>query len=232
MPNWHGRTTIRPPRQVDDDGAQGDYLRHALELAPKALDYRRLRGHLLARLGEFDEAAREFVAATPEQIEQGLLMARWRARALLGARDMDAYRGLQASLTDAVQDSEVWSKRFVAAWLGALIPETTENFENYVKLLQNAMVEEERKLGEENVLHIGSQDRTILILGAMQYRLGRHNDAHRTLSELAAKLGESTGTKGQYILACTQYYITDTLTDALHSTFISVSVCVCVCVWG
>ena len=47
----------------------------------------------------------------------------------------------------------------------------------------------------------------MLILGAMQYRLGRHNEAHRTLEERTERLRQSTDTEGLYILACAEYFL-------------------------
>lgn len=189
------------------DESQVDYLLQALKLAPQALDYRYLRGHVLARLGRFDEAAREFAAATPERPEQGLWMARWRARALLGARDMDAYRELQASLVDAVRDSQVSSKRLDVAWLGALIPDTTEDFERDVAKWQKSLAAEGPTQEQKNGVKVKIQDGPELILGSMLYRRGRYDYAQQTMTDLVTKLSGSSDAHGQYILACANYLL-------------------------
>ncbi len=183
---------------------QPSYLRRALDLAPKALDYRYLRGHALARLGEFDAAAREFSAAVPGQLKQGLWMARWRAYALLGARDMATYRELQAALMDGVRDSEVWSKQLAVAWLGALIPGANDEFNAYVKELTALKLGKPTKLNDDRD---GLYDVDMLRLGTMQYRLGRYAEAYETLAGLVANPDPSADTKGQYILTCTHYFL-------------------------
>ena len=61
-------------------------LRKAIELAPRTLDFRLLRGPACARLGQYDDAAKEFGAAVPNRPELGLRIALGEAYALLGAR--------------------------------------------------------------------------------------------------------------------------------------------------
>ena len=95
---------------------------------------------------------------------------------------MDAYRGLQASLVDAVRNSEVWSKRLEMAWLGALLPGATDGFDSCVEYLAALKSKGLQQLDE------GIDDRRMVQLGAMLYRLGRYDEAHRALADMAAKL--------------------------------------------
>jgi hypothetical protein len=63
-------------------------------LAPKTLGYRITRGNWLARLDNYDEAAKNFAAAMPRGVNSGFKAADLRMYAYLGARDLYAHRHL------------------------------------------------------------------------------------------------------------------------------------------
>jgi tetratricopeptide (TPR) repeat protein len=179
-------------------------MRRVVELAPRTLDYRDLRGPALAQLGDFDAAAKEFAAAVPPQAELGLLFAICQADALLGARDMDAYRHLCKRLVHAVEDSTLWSKRLFVAWRAALIPGAVDGFEENVKLIRDDLAKSasEGKGGLESVVHV-----CVLYYGAMLYRLEAYDDAVEALMTLPPRFAQGSDKSGQYTLACAQYFL-------------------------
>jgi tetratricopeptide (TPR) repeat protein len=194
--------------ELADDELQRDYLQRTLEVAPKELDYRFLRGNAYARLGQFEESAREFAATVPEQMNEGLWMARWQALALLGARDLDAYRALYASMMSAVHDSEVWSKRLFVAWLGTLDTNTTKEFDADVQawleeLARLYQQQENNEPGLDEVLDYNGH----LIYAALLYRRGEYARAERFLNKLVASLGESAAAEGQRVQVCAHYFL-------------------------
>jgi tetratricopeptide (TPR) repeat protein len=178
-----------------------------VELAPKALDYRSLRGNALARLGRYDEAAQEFAAAVRPQTELGLGFAMMQAFAHLGARDLDAYRDLRATLVHAIQNSEVGSNRLEVAWLGALVPDSVDGFEDLVKSVREEVAETKLHPDKNDPTKNELDSATLGTLGAVLYRLGRYEDAVRTLTESSAKLDQGPDQNGQYLLACGQYFL-------------------------
>jgi eukaryotic-like serine/threonine-protein kinase len=178
-------------------------LRRSVELAPKELGYRSLRGPALARLGQYDDAAKEFGAAVPAQTELGLQFAIWGGYALLGARDMDAYRDLRKSLVHAVANSKVGSRRLEVAWLGALVPDAVDGFEDNVKQIRADLA----KSASEGKPGLEEDDKAALYLGAMLYRLGQYDDAVSTLTKLPTKLDEGSDQNGQYAQACAEYFL-------------------------
>nr|WP_261360760.1 protein kinase [Aeoliella straminimaris] len=181
-----------------EESQREDYLRKVVETAPQTLDYRLLRGQAFAELGDFDAAAREFSAATPTQIERGLMAARCHAYALLGGRDMERFRELHADLAKAIGDDEVDSKRFQTAWLGALIPDTTMGFDALVNDLA-------KQIKEQRNFERGNWE--IMLLGAMQHRLGRYDDANDTLTTLRSKYNGASDSTDRYVLACIDYFL-------------------------
>jgi WD40 repeat protein/serine/threonine protein kinase len=181
-----------------------DELRKALEFAPTTLDYGYLRGFALARLGQYDDAANEFAAVVPSRLELGLRFANWQAYALLGARDMDAYRSLCKRLVHAVEDSQLLGKRMMVAWLATLIPNAVDSFEDNVRLFRNE-IEESASKGEGGLE--ASDDILVRCYGAMLYRLGKYDEAMDTFMALYPKFSEASDQNGQYTLACIQYFL-------------------------
>jgi WD40 repeat protein len=179
-------------------------LRKAVELAPNELGFRSLRGPALARLGRYDDAAKEFGAAVPAQVELGILYAIRRGFALLGARDLDACRRLHTTLVRATTNSDIWSIRIIGVgWLGALIPGAIDGFEENVKLVQDAhakaAAEGEGVPEDVNVF--------VLPYGAMLYRLQQYDAAARTLGRLSAKLSGATDQESECLRTCADYVL-------------------------
>ena len=200
-------------QQADGD-SQRDYLRRALDLAPSSPEYHLLRGDAFARLGEYDNAAREFAAATAEPVDNGLWMARRQALALLGARDLDAYRKIYASMLEAVHDSEVWSKRLYVAWLGTLVPSTTNEFESDVQGWLNELAEftQQEEALEQTIL----QDYDRLVFAAMLYRKEDFVEAERVLTTLVESLGEAATSEGERVRVCAYFFLAMTRQQMGH----------------
>jgi tetratricopeptide (TPR) repeat protein len=179
-------------------------LRKSLELAPKTLDFRLLRGPALARLGRFDDAAQEFAAAVPAKPELGLLYTRRQAFALLGARDIEAYRQLHSRLVAATAESKVLSTRIHGiGWMGALIPDAVEGFEESIKLVRDARA----KVAADGKGELEDDNLIVLPYGAMLYRLKQYDNAADTLGRLSERLTGATDKESEYIRACAQYFL-------------------------
>jgi tetratricopeptide (TPR) repeat protein len=179
-------------------------LQMAVLLAPRTLGFRLLRGPALARLGEYDEAAKEFAAAVLDKPELGLQFALWQAYALLGARDLDAYRDLHQRLAQSVRDSEVWSKRLLVGWLGALVPGDTEGFEENVKMVRESVAKD--KAAGKSGFETGT-NALVISYGAMLYRTGEYQEAANVLTRLGANIYEGSDRNGQYTKACQEYFL-------------------------
>ncbi len=171
-----------------DDELRLDCLRRAVQLAPKTLGYRFMRGQCLARLGQYDQAAAEFAAMAPGPISHGMWTAMRQAYALLGARDIAAFRQQQELMVNAGWQTEVWSKRIYPAWLGALVPNATAHFAKSVDA------------------PISSDDCDELVRGAMLYRLDRFAEASQTLAAFSESLGDAPDVEGQHRRACCLYF--------------------------
>ena len=165
-----------------------------------------MRGNILARLGRYADAAREFRAAEPSRARRPIEFEMYSAFALLGARDMESYREMLATRVDTTQNSKVSSERLIFAWLHALIPEEIEGFAHFVESLKKEAVE--RKLHPVDDWSAEELDRSRKrVLGAMLYRLGEYDNAVRTLTDLSAQLDQNRDQAGRYYLACTQYFL-------------------------
>ena len=173
-------------------------LQKTVELAPKTLDYRMLRGNAFAELGQLDEAAREFAAAIPPQMALGLSAADLRMHALLGARDIDAYRQMRLGLLQALRGSEVLSRREAVAWYGLPIPNATDGFEERVRSLREGMLSETSGNGEAEARQKQLSDPDLVQLGGMLYRLGRYSESAETLASLPAKVDDKSARTNEY----------------------------------
>jgi len=184
-------------------------LRQCITLSPKELDYRMLRGDAFARLTKYDEAAREFAAATPPHFEWGIRAADRQMYALLGARDLDAYRRLRAKLLIATRKSGAPFDYDQVLWLGALIPNSVEGFDEYVTAFQQSMAKAERNLhsGDRDFDKQELNDGYILMFGAMLYRLGQFEECSKELTLLSERLGDSSDTADCYTQGVAQYFL-------------------------
>ena len=170
------------------DASSHDAMRKALEIAPEYLDFRLLRGSAFARLGQFDEAAREFRSAQSQQFELGFQMADLRAYALLGARDQDAYRELVAEFANKSRAGH-WGHwggyRSEIAWLGVLLPGVVDSFPDELKSLAARRM---GALDDESPQFDPDKSSARLLDAAMMYRLGNNQGAADKLMVLAANL--------------------------------------------
>jgi WD40 repeat protein/serine/threonine protein kinase len=178
-------------------------LRKSVELTPNELGFHFLRGSALARVGQYDDAAKAFAASVPTDPRLGLRSAICQAFALLGARDTETYRNLHSTLVRATSDSNIVSKRvYGVAWLGTLVPDAVEGFEENIKLIDGAGAKaaaDGKSALEDNAV--------LLPYGAMLYRLGRFDAAVDILASLSKRLDAGPDQDGQYTLACAKYFL-------------------------
>jgi serine/threonine protein kinase/WD40 repeat protein len=163
------------PEQIGSPGAD----RQIVERAPKTLDCRWLRGSALARLGQFDESAREFAAARPRELWQGLVIAYWEMHAYLGGRNLDAYRELLPEIIKTANDREILAPRIEAYWLACLIPNAAVDLEPILSELTQLVRDDVH--GANNAL-------LTIDIGAIHYRQGQYAKCVEELASLAAKL--------------------------------------------
>jgi len=193
-------------QQADENvgAAVEDALLRFLELAPQSLDYRSMRGNVLARLGQYDKAAREFRAAHTAQAIRAIDFELYSALALLGARDIDSYRKMPVTRVDTIQDSKGLPERLIVAYLGALIPENVDGFADLVESLKT----EAAKNPDPAEYEAAELERhSKRVLGAMLFRLGQYDNAVCTLTDLAAQLDQNQDQTSRYYLACTQFFL-------------------------
>jgi hypothetical protein len=116
---------------------------------------------------------------------------------------MDGFRELRGTLVRAVAKSDVWSKRFEVAWLGALIPGSVDGFEENVKFVRDELAKSTSK-GDD----LFEQDNSATMqYGGMLYRLKQYDDAVNTMSHLSTKLSESSDEDSRYVRACAEYIL-------------------------
>jgi tetratricopeptide (TPR) repeat protein len=139
---------IYSQQAVKDPSLRAQALERSLQAAPKRQEFRALRGRALAGLGRFDEAAREFRAARPNKIEQGLFFADEQLYAYLGARDLDSYRGLLKEFVPAMERTNIDYNREEAYWLASLIPNSGIDLTSYVEEQRKAIAADERSLDD------------------------------------------------------------------------------------
>jgi serine/threonine protein kinase/WD40 repeat protein len=179
---------------ADERSTSSLAYREIVERAPRVLEYRWLRGGAFARLGRFDEAAREFAAARPEQLWHGLLFANREMYAYLGARNLDSYRELLAKNIEFAVGRETVSHRLEVYWLACLIPNAKFERESALKDLRNILA--------------ANPDYPTLVLqvGATQYRMKEYAKCAEELASLVGVL-EAASPPDHYNLACSKLFL-------------------------
>lgn len=101
-------------------------LQEVLRRAPDALGYWELRGRVLAALGDFERAAKEFAKLTASGVERDLSASRLQAYALLATGDRQAFDRHCMNLLKAYGHSAVPSNGGLVAELTSFIRESTD----------------------------------------------------------------------------------------------------------
>jgi tetratricopeptide (TPR) repeat protein len=177
------------------DGVDRPALREFLRLAPDTLGFWPERGHANARLGEFEQAAREFAKVIGPDVGLSYQPAYYRAFALLGAGDLEVYREVCASLVEHFIDSDVPSNTIYVTWLCVLSPTPPADSKTIVQMARTLYKREP------------PNDFQSLLIGASLFRNGQYDEAIHTLTTLAEKLERGGDTTDRFELACSQYFL-------------------------
>ncbi len=194
----------RAKESSEDEQAR---LREFLRLAPDSLDFWQLRGHVRARLGEFDRAAEEYAKAITPGLNSSFSAALHYGYALLGANKTDAYRRHCRTLLDTFAEIKVASSGGHVAWLCTLLPNDDLEMETILRLAQN----------DTWVNADDGRDRALLNLGAAQYRSRRYEEAAQTLTEVVAMLEQSADVSTHGDLSSALYFLAMTRHQLGHA---------------
>jgi WD40 repeat protein/serine/threonine protein kinase len=175
-------------------------LREFLRLAPDSLDFWTLRGNVRAQLGEFDRATEEYAKAIAPGLHRSFHATLQYGYALLGAGKTDAYRSHCKNLLDTFAETPVAPIGHFVAWHCSLTPNHDLKPETLLALAPRRGV-----------------DRQLLILGAAQYRCGRHKEAAETFTECIAKFEQSDHVSQHGYLASALYLLAMTRHQLGHA---------------
>ena len=181
----------------DVTGSKSAYLRKALDLAPNALGFWRMRGAAQARLGHFDQAAEEFANALSSGPRYAVDAASYYAYALLGGGQLKSYHNHCRDLMTEFADTKVPSNGGLVAWLCALAPADDVDTKEMLRLAR----ESEAKYGHR------SDNNRLLVVGAALYRDGKLAEAERLLTDLVAKLDRTGSPASRRNLVCARYFL-------------------------
>lgn len=169
-----------------------------LRLAPDTLRFWEERGHANAKLSEYGRAAQEFAKAIGHDLQLSYQPASYRAFALLGTGDLEAYRNVSASLVEEFLDADVPSNRVNVAWLCAMSPVPPTDAATGLEMVQAV---QKRYIPDDN------GDFQLLVIGASLFRIGQVDEAVGALTTLAEKLDRGGDATDEFHLACAEYFL-------------------------
>ena len=90
--------------QLESGATRETTVDRILDIVPRTLEYRILRGDLFAHRGDYDMASQEFFAVMRPNPATAVDAAYYYTRALLGARDLNAYSVICKELWEIARD--------------------------------------------------------------------------------------------------------------------------------